>query len=191
MEEAILLADEKGALIWKAWATMQRGCVLALTGKPSDAVHTINSGITAWRSTGSTLWLPLYLTYLARGSAMLGRFEDAWRRVGEANTAMDVTRERWCEAEVHRVAGEITLLSPERDAAKAAAHFQRALEIARLQRAKSWELRAAMSMARLRRDHGKRDEARDVLAPVYGWFTEGFDTLDLKDAKALLDELSS
>jgi tetratricopeptide (TPR) repeat protein len=83
LDEAVLLADEKGALIWKAWATMQRGCVLALAGKPSDAVHTINSGITAWRSTGSTLWLPLYLTYLARGSAMLGQFEDAWHASGK------------------------------------------------------------------------------------------------------------
>jgi predicted ATPase len=122
---------------------------------------------------------------------MLGQFEDAWHRVGEANTAVDATKERWSEAEVYRVAGEIALLSPERDAAKAAAYFQRALEIARLQRAKSWELRAAMSMARLWRDQGKVQQARELLAPVYGWFTEGFDTRDLKDAKALLEELAA
>ena len=95
------------------------------------------------------------------------------------------------EAEIHRMAGEIALKSPERDRAKAQAYFERALAVARQQQAKSWELRAAMSMARLWRDQGKRDEARELLAPVYGWFTEGFDTRDLKDAKALLDELSS
>jgi predicted ATPase len=89
------------------------------------------------------------------------------------------------------VAGEIALKSPSPDAAKAEAYFERALAVARAQRAKSWEPRAAMSMARLWRDQGKRDEARDLLAPVYGWFTEGFETLDLKDARALLDELSA
>ena len=88
-----------------------------------------------------------------------------------------------------RTAGDIALMLPEPDLAKAEAYFERALAVARQQQAKSWELRAAMSMARLWRDQGKRDEARDLLAPVYGWFTEGFDTLDLKEAKALLDEL--
>jgi predicted ATPase len=103
---------------------------------------------------------------------------------------VETTKETWCEAEVHRVAGEIALKSPEPDAAKAEAYFERALAVARKQQAKSWELRAAMSMARLWRDQGNRGEARDLLAPVYGWFTEGFDTLDLKDARALLDELA-
>jgi predicted ATPase len=104
-------------------------------------------------------------------------------------TAMETTKERWCEAEVNRNAGEIALKSPELDSARAQAYFERALAVARAQQAKSWELRAAMSMARLWRDQNKRDAARDLLAPVYGWFTEGFDTLDLKEAKALLDEL--
>jgi predicted ATPase len=121
--------------------------------------------------------------------AQLGQFDDAWRCIGEAMTAMATTKETWCEAEVDRMAGEIALLSPERDATKAEAYFERALAVARAQQAKSWELRAAMSMARLLRDQGKRDEARELLAPVYGWFTEGFDTLDLKEAKALLDGL--
>jgi len=94
-----------------------------------------------------------------------------------------------CEAEVHRVAGEIALLSPERDVAKAEAYFERALAVARQQQAKSWELRASVSMARLWRDQGKPQQARQLLAPVYSWFTEGFDTLDLKEAKALLDEV--
>ena len=104
--------------------------------------------------------------------------------------AVDATKEKWCEAEVHRMAGEIALMSPERDAAKAQACFERALEIARAQRARSWELRAAMSLAQLWRDQGRRAEAHDLLAPVYGWFTEGFDTLDLKEAKALLAGLA-
>jgi predicted ATPase len=94
-------------------------------------------------------------------------------------------------AEINRVAGEIALKSPEQDAAKAQACFERALAVARQQQAKSWELRAAMSMARLWRDQGKQKEARELLAPVYGWFAEGFDTRDLKEAKSLLDELSS
>src|SRR5262249_13959242 len=111
------------------------------------------------------------------------------RRIGEAMTAIEATGERWFEAEVNRIAGDITLKSPETDPSKTEAYFERALSIARQQQAKSWELRAAMSMARLWRDQGKRNEARELLAPVYGWFTEGFDTRDLKEAKALLGEL--
>jgi predicted ATPase len=104
---------------------------------------------------------------------------------------METTKETWCEAEVNRIAGEIALKSPEREMAKAQAYFERALAVARQQQAKSWELRAAMSMARLWRDQGKREEAHELLAPIYGWFTEGFDTHDLKEAKALLDELAA
>ena len=121
--------------------------------------------------------------------AKLGQFDDARRCIDEAMTAVETTKEKWCEADIHRIAGEIALMSPKLDAAKAETYFERALTIARQQQAKSWELRAATSMARLWRDQGKRDAARNLLAPVYGWFTEGFDTLDLKDAKTLLDEL--
>jgi predicted ATPase len=106
-------------------------------------------------------------------------------------TLAETTKERWCEAEVYRMAGEITLLSSKLDAAKAETYFRRALAIARQQQAKSWELRASMSLARLWRDQGKVQQARELLAPVYGWFTEGFDTRDLKEAKALLEELQS
>jgi predicted ATPase len=108
-----------------------------------------------------------------------------------SNLIEKATKERWFEAEVHRLAGEIALKSPEPDADKAEPYFARALAVARRQQAKSWELRAATSLARLWRDQVKRDEARELLVPVYGWFTEGFDTLDLKEAKALLDELAS
>jgi predicted ATPase len=168
---------------------LHQGGVLALTGKASEAVHTITSAITAWRSTGSTAFMPLYLSYLASAHAELGQFDNAWRCIGEAMTAVETTKERWCEAEVRRTAGELTLASPEPDVAKAEAYFERALVVARKQQAKSWELRAAMSMARLWRNQGRPQQARELLAPVHGWFTEGFDTLDLKEAKVLLDEL--
>jgi predicted ATPase len=190
-DEVVALADEKGALLWKAAGMMIQGCVLTLTGKASEAVQMMTSGITAFRSTGATLWMPWYLSYLARAYAALDHFDDAWRCIGEATTAVETTKEKWCEAEIYRIGGEIELMSPEPDAAKAGAYFERALAVAREQQAKSWELRAAMSMARLLRGQGKRDAARDLLAPVYGWFTEGFDTLDLKEAKALLDELNA
>ena len=131
--------------------------------------------------------MPLYLPHLARAHAELGQFEAAWRCIGEATTAAETTNEKWCGPEIHRTAGEIALMSPEPDAAKAQAHFERAIAIARAQKAKSWELRAATSLARLRGDQGRHGEARSLLAPIYCWFTEGFDTQDLKDAKALLD----
>ena len=132
----------------------------------------------------------MFLSQLASAHAQLGQFDDARHCIGEAMTTLETSGERWCEAEVNRIAGEIALMSPERDTARAEAYFERALAVARSQQAKSWELRAATSMARLWRDQEKRDEARELLAPVYGWFTEGFDTLDLKQAKALLDELA-
>jgi predicted ATPase len=135
------------------------------------------------------VWIPFYLSLASEAYAAIGQFEEAWRCIGKATTAIKTTKEQWCEAEVHRVAGEIALMSPEPDATKAQANFERALAVARQQQAKSWELRAAMSMARLWRDQAKRDAAHDLLAPVYGWFTEGFDTVDLREAKALLDQL--
>jgi predicted ATPase len=190
-DELVALADGKGAALWKALGMMNQGCVLALIGEASNAVQMITSGITAFRSTGSTCFMPRYLSYLARAYAELGQLDNAWRCIGEAMTTVETSKEKWCEADIHRIAGEIALLSPEPDAAKAEAYFECALAVARHQQAKSWELRAAMSMARLWRDQGKQDAARELLAPVYGWFTEGLDTLDLKEAKALLDELSS
>jgi predicted ATPase len=187
--ELIALVDEIGSAYWKAFGTAVRGCGLALSGKVSDAVQMISFGVAAWRSTGATLLLPWYLSNLARAYAELDQFDNAWRCISEATRAIETTKESWWESEVHHTAGEIALKSPEPDAAKAEAYFEHALAVARAQQAKSWELRAAMSMARLRRDQGKRNEGRDLLAPVYGWFTEGFDTLDLKEAKAPLDEL--
>ena len=188
-DEVVPLAGEKGAIIWQAFGMMNRGCAMALIGRASDAVQIMTSGATAFRSTGATVIMPLWLSYWARAFAELGQIDDARRCVSEAMTAMETSKESWCEADVYRIAGKMALMSPDPDAKKAEAYFERALAVARKQQAKSWELRAAMSMARLWRDHGKREAARELLAPVYGWFTEGFDTLDLKEAKALLDEL--
>ena len=191
LDELVSLADEKGSLFWKAWGMVLQGCVLAWTGKASNAVEMLASGITGLRSTGTTTLEPLYQSYLAKAHFDLSQFDDAWRCIGEAMTAAEKTNERWFEAEIHRIAGDIALKSSQPDATKAEASFERALAVARAQQARSWELRAAMSLARLWRGQGRRADVHDLLAPVYGWFTEGFDTLDLKEAKALLDELSS
>src|SRR6516164_9187224 len=116
--------------------------------------------------------------------------DDAWRCIDEAIDKAERSKEKWCEAELHRIAGEVDLKSREPDAARAEGSFDRALAVARRQQTKSWELRAATSLARLWRDQGKAPQARELLAPIYGWFTEGFDTLDLKEAKALLEQLA-
>jgi predicted ATPase len=180
-DELLPLAEDKGASWWKAFGMMEQGWLLALTGEASGAAPLIASGITLFRSLGSTYWLPTYLSNLGMAYAELGQFDDARGCLSDATTAIEATGERWFEAEVSRIAGKIALLSPAPDASNAEAYFEHALSIARQQQAKSWELRAAMSMARLWRDQGKRDEARYLLAPVYGWFSEGFDTLDLKE----------
>jgi predicted ATPase len=190
LDEFVALADEKGASFWLALGMIHRGCSLALTGDAADAVNMITSALSTYNSTGATLFTPWYLSTLTGAYSKLGQFDDAWRCIGEAMTAVATTKESCCEAEVNRVAGEIALLLPTPNAAKAEAYFERALAVARRQQAKSWELRAAMSMARLWRDQGEVQQARELLAPVYGWFTEGFDTRDLKEAKALLEQLS-
>jgi class 3 adenylate cyclase/predicted ATPase len=190
-QEQVTLAEEKGSQFWKAFGMMNQGSVLALIGRASDAIEILTASSDAWQATRSTLWLPFFLPRLARAHAELGQFEQAWRSMGEAMNLVETTKEKWGEAEIHRTAGEVELMSPQPDPAKAEACFERALAVAREQQAKSWELRAAMSLARLWHGQGKRQQARDLLAPVYGWFTEGFDTLDLKEAKALLDALAS
>ena len=187
--ELVDLANKKTALTWEALGMLNQGSVLVLTGRASDAVQIITSGTVAHKSNGSMSWLPLHLSHLAEAYSELGQMDDARSCIGEATASIGTTNERWSEAEVHRIAGEVALKSREPDAAKAEAYFDHALTVARQQQAKSWELRAAMSLARLWRDQGKVQEARELLAPVYGWFTEGFDTRDLKEAKALLEEL--
>ena len=188
LEECIALAQGKSPFM-KLLAAVQQGCVLAQTGKASDAIQAINTEIAGLRAIGATGWCTCYFCHLALAYSALGKFDDAWRSIDEAMTAVELTKEGWYRAEINRVAGEIALKSPEPDAVKAEAYFERALAVARRQQAKSWELRAAMSLARLWRDQGKSQQARELLAPVYGWFTEGFDTRDLKEAKVLLEKL--
>jgi class 3 adenylate cyclase/predicted ATPase len=191
LDELIGLADERGAPYWTALGTAVRGSLFAVSGKASNAVLAITSGITSLRSTGATLYEPWNLSNLARAYAELGQLDEARRCIDDAIDKVERSKEKWCEAEVHRIAGEIALKSLAPDTEKAEKCFDHALAVARQQQTKSWELRAAMSMARLWRDQGKPQQAHELLAPVYSWFTEGFDTLDLKEAKALLDELAS
>jgi class 3 adenylate cyclase/predicted ATPase len=190
IEEFNILKDQIGSAFWGGWGLALSGCVSTLTGRAAEAVQNIPSGLLAMRSTGNTMWGPLFLTHLAQANAELGQFDSAWNNIYEAMTAVEVTKENWYEAEINRVAGEIALLGTEADAVKAEAYFAIALKIAGKRKAKSWELRAATSMARLLCLQGKLGPARDILAPVYGWFTEGFDTLDLREAELLLEELA-
>ena len=189
--ELYTLADEQGAVLWKSSGQQYRGWVLAVTGRAPEAAQLLVPSLAAFYSTGSTGNRAFGLSLLGKSYAELDQPDDALRSVNEAKELIERTGERMSEADVHRIAGEIALSSPQPDAATAEAHFERALAVARQQQAKSWELRAAMSMSRLWRDQGKPQQARELLAPVYGWFTEGFDTRDLKEAKALLGELAA
>jgi class 3 adenylate cyclase/tetratricopeptide (TPR) repeat protein len=187
ISELTALADEKGALFWKTVGIMARGHISALTKRPYEAVDLIKAGMAASRSTGSKIFVPTFLSHLALSYAHLGQFDEAQHCIGEAISAVTTSKERIWEAEVHRLAGEIA--RSRGDFGEAEKYFQRALSIAGDQLAKSWELCAAMSMARLWRAQGKRDDARDILGPVYGWFKEGLNTLNLKQAKTILDSL--
>jgi predicted ATPase len=188
--ELVALAEEKEAVLWEAWGMILCGCGFAFSGAATEAVHIIPAGLNASRSTGAGYLLPLFLSNLAWAYFETGQFDDARRSISEAIATLEKTKESWFESEANRLAGEIVLGSPDPNATKAEAYLQRTLAVAREQQAKSWELRAAMSLARLWRYQGKKQQARELLAPVYGWFIEGFDTRDLKEAKALLEELA-
>jgi predicted ATPase len=164
-----------------------RGWSLGVVGQAAEGIPLMLKGIDDLSATGCNILIPLFLMVLAQVYGTAGQPEEGLKRLAKAAKLVETTGERWAEAEMHRLRG--TLLLSMHDQAAAEDSFHKALAVAQRQDAKFWELRAAMSMARLWRDQGKRDEARDLLAPVYGWFTEGFDTLDLKEAKALLDEL--
>ena len=191
LDEVITLSDDKGAVFWKVGAILVQGCLFATTGKPSDAVRAITSGLSSWHATGTTVWIPTFLSFLARAYAELGQFGNASRCIREAIVTVQTTNESWYEVDIHRIAGEMALKSPEVSTGDAEAHFERALAVARQQQAKSWELRASISMARLWRSQGKTQQAREQLALVYYRFTEGFDTRDMKEAKVLLEELNA
>jgi predicted ATPase len=151
-------------------------------------VAQVRQGIVAYRATGAAVFVPYFYTWLADVSAHLGHVEDGLQALAEAHTLVEQHEERWWEAEIARLRG--VLLLRQTDVPQAAACVQQALAIARRQQAKSFELRAAMSLSRLWQRQGKRAEAHRLLAPIYGWFTEGFDTADLQEAKALLEEVS-
>ena len=191
--ELTTLAEQKDARFWKALATMNQGCTLPLPDQAATAADLLTSGMAAFRATGAKAWIPFYLPYLARAQAALGKVDEAWRCIADALSAAETTKETWCAAEIHRAAGEIALASatPEAvpDVARAEQHFQQALAISRQQNAKSWELRAATSLARLWNGHGEGPRAHDLLVPIRGWFSEGFDTLDLQQAAMLLEKI--
>jgi class 3 adenylate cyclase/predicted ATPase len=189
-DEIVALAEEKSALSWRAIGKLEQGRLMALSGNASEAVHLLTSNVAGYRSTGSSFQLPSYMCHLAMAYVQLSQIAEARCAIGEAIMMSERTKEKWCEAEIYRVAGEIEVNCPGAGPVKAEEHFQRALSVARTQQVKTFELRASMNLARLWRDQGKRSEARDLLASVYDWFIEDLDTLDLKEAKALLDELA-
>jgi predicted ATPase len=191
-EAALTLAREQGFPFWEAWATVQHGWVRATQGREEEGIVDIRQGLDAWRSTGAEFGLPYFLTLLAEAYGAVGQPEAGLRVVAEGLTLVDTTGERVWETELHLLKGELRLLTrTSHKVAEAEESILRALAVARRQQAKSLELRAAMSLARLWQQPGKRAAAYDVLAPVYGWFTEGFDTADLQAAKALLEELGA
>jgi len=149
----------------------------------------VRQGITAWRTTGAALNVPYLCTVLADAAAHLGHPEDGLQALAEAHTLVEQQEERWWEAEVYRLRGVLLLRQPGTPQAEAETWLQRALDVAHRQEAKSLELRAAMSLSRLWQQQGKRAEAYERLAPLYAWFTEGFDTADLQEARALLEAL--
>jgi predicted ATPase len=161
-----------------------------MQGQDEEGMAQLRQGTTAWRATGAAVFVPYFCTVQADVAAHLGHPDDGLQALAEAHTLVEQQEERWWEAEVHRLRGVLLLRQTGRPPAEAEAWLQRALDVARRQEAKSLELRAAISLARLWQQQGKRQEAYDLLAPVYHWFTEGFDTADLKDAKALLEELA-
>ena len=188
-EAAVALATEQGFPLWVALGTTCRGWVLFMQGQPEEGLAQVRQGIAAEQATGAALALPGFYALLAEMYDHLGHPEDALQALAEAHTLMEQHDERWWEAEMHRLRGVLLLRQPGTPPAEAETWLQRALDVARRQEAKSLELRAAMSLSRLWQQQGKQAKARELLAPVYGWFTEGFDTADLQEAKALLEEL--
>jgi predicted ATPase len=188
-EEGSALAEEKHFVFWKSYGMLNLGCANVLAGRAPEAIGSMIEGLEARTATGTTMWNSLYFSYLARAQAEIGKFGQARISIANALSNIVKTSERWGEAEVRRIAGEIEMLVPAKNHRAAESHFTLALEVARSQQAKSWELRAGTSLAKLWLDQGKHTAARDLLAPLYDWFTEGKETLDLKRAKALLDGL--
>jgi predicted ATPase len=182
------VATEQGFPHWRSLGAIYRGWVKVENGDVAEGIPLLRSASAASRATGAELWMPHYIALLAGAYEIAGQVEEAVTLLDEALQVVEKTGERWFAAELNRHKGQLLLSQGRTEAAEGL--YRKALSIAEEQGAKLWELRAAASLARLRRDQGRHAEARDLLAPVYGWFTEDFDTPDLKEAKALLDELA-
>jgi predicted ATPase len=187
-EQLIAVTTDQGFSYWAASGIMCRGCAKVLKGDVTEGMSLLRSGLAAYRATGAELLAPLIMSHLARAYEVAAHIGEGLAQLDDALQIVERTGERWLAAELHRHKGR--LLLTQGHAAAAEDLYRKTLSIAKEQEARLWELRAAVSLARLRRDQGRRTEARDLLTPVYGWFTEGFATPDLKEAKALLDELS-
>jgi len=190
------LSDEHGLMksVWVASSKAVLGWARAHRGGAKGAVDLIEEGLATWRSTGSTLFAPYHLGLAAEAAKLRGELDECLARLNEALDVAEKGGEHWWDAELHRLKGETTLQSTlgDRESAvrrEAESCFEQALEVARTQSAKSLELRAATSLARLWQQQGKQTEAHELLSGIYNWFTEGFDTKDLKDAKPLLEDL--
>jgi len=187
-DEMAAVAAEQGFSSWRAIGTIYRGWGMVENGDVMEGISLLQSGSLASRATGAEVWIPYHTAILARAYEIAGQIDEAVTQLDDALPTVERTGVCWLAAELHRHKGQMLLRQGHSEVAEEL--FRRALRIAVEQEAKLWELRAAVSLARLRRDQGRRAEARDLLAPIYGWFTEGFDTADLIDAKALLDELT-
>jgi class 3 adenylate cyclase/tetratricopeptide (TPR) repeat protein len=189
-ETAIALAAEQGFPLWSAWARILRAWVLTIRNGDTGAINQIRDGLEIMRhATASELANTHFLALLAEAYAKAHRHEEGLEYIAEALIVADRRAERFYEAELLRLKGELLWMGENPNLEVVENCFDRAIQIARKQTAKSWELRATISLARILRHQGRRDEARSMLADIYGWFTEGFDTTDLKEAKALLEEL--
>ena len=188
-EAAIALAHERGITQWLQMATICQGVALARLGEPDAGIRELRAGSAGWHAIGSRGIGSLWLGFTAEACMAAGQSEAALEALNRADDAAAAMSEVFYQAELHRLRG--VLLMTTGDSARAEDWLRRAIEVAASQCAKSLELRAATSLARLWRWQGKRSEAHDILAPVHGWFTEGFETVDLKEARALLDELAS
>ena len=190
-EAAIALATEHSFAQWLAMGTMLRGRALAEQGHAEESIAHIQQGLAAWRATGARASTAYYLALLSEAYGTLHQPEAGLAVLAEACSFVAATEERFWEGEIYRLKGVLLLQHTMLDEPQAEVCFQQALAITRHQQAKSLELRAAMSLSRLWQQQSKRTAARDLLAPIYSWFTEGFDTADLQDARALLEELGA
>jgi predicted ATPase len=188
-EAALSVATEQGFPLWIAYGAILRGWALAQQGEAQEGIEQLHQGLTIHHAIGAGIFRPYFLALLAEAHSIRGEPEVGLTVLAEALIHVGTTGERWHEPELHRFKGELLLQQNADSQAEAETCFHHALDIARSQQAKSFELRTATSLARIWQGQGKRAEARQVLGDVYGWFTEGFDTADLKEAKALLDAL--